>query len=205
MVVKNNNITMLDCQQVAKYYIIKAYQDGKEAEMTNMKVQKLLYYTQCLHLALFDEPIFNEEIQAWRYGPVCPPAYHFYSEFEARQLPIPNNSEIALIPSEKKELLEEVWEYFGIHHAFTLSGMTHLEFPWIKARKGLPSNESSTELILLEDMKLLGQEKLLEMEINNPLYPHIIHHILTGISNVKGEPEYVKQGEVHDWLTSLLD
>ncbi|MDB9308928.1 DUF4065 domain-containing protein [Aphanizomenon sp. CS-733/32] len=40
-----------------------------------MKSQKLLYYAQSLHLAMYDEPLFPEEIQAWRYGPVCPPAY----------------------------------------------------------------------------------------------------------------------------------
>ena len=74
---------MLDPLQVAQYFIIRAYQDGREADMTNMKVQKLLYYTQCLHLALFDEPLITDEIQAWRYGPVCPPAYGYYSEFEA--------------------------------------------------------------------------------------------------------------------------
>ncbi|MBW4543585.1 MAG: hypothetical protein KME25_03915 [Symplocastrum torsivum CPER-KK1] len=28
---------------------------------------------------MYDEPLFDEEIQAWRYGPVCPPAYRFYS------------------------------------------------------------------------------------------------------------------------------
>ena len=69
---------MLDPLQVAQYFIIRAYQDGREADMTNMKVQKLLYYTQCLHLALFDEPLITDEIQAWRYGPVCPPAYGYY-------------------------------------------------------------------------------------------------------------------------------
>ena len=72
---------MLDCLEVAKYFIIKAYQDGEVATMTNMKVQKLLYYSQSLHLALFCEPLFDEEIQAWRYGPVCPPAYRFFSIF----------------------------------------------------------------------------------------------------------------------------
>ena len=98
---------------VARYFIIKAYEDGIEAEMTNMKVQKLLYYAQSLHLALYDEPLFDDEIQAWRYGPVCPPAYRFYSEFEAKQLPIPDKEEsLRAIPEEKESLLEEVWEYF---------------------------------------------------------------------------------------------
>jgi uncharacterized phage-associated protein len=104
---------MIDCLNVARYFIMRAYEDGIEAEMTNMKVQKLLYYAQSLHLALYNEPLFEEEIQAWRYGPVCPPAYRFYSDFEARQLPIPRKESLLQLPSEKKELLEEIWGYFG--------------------------------------------------------------------------------------------
>lgn len=133
---------MVDCLNVARYFIVRAYEDGIEAEMTNMKVQKLLYYTQSIHLALYNEPLFDEVIQAWRYGPVCPPAYRFYNEFEAKQLPAPSREFFLQISDEKKELLEEVWGYFGGYHAYRLSGMTHLEFPWEKARKGLPPEAS---------------------------------------------------------------
>lgn len=55
---------MIDCLNAARYFIARAYEDSIEAEMTNMKVQKLLYYSQSLHLALYDEPLFEEEIQA---------------------------------------------------------------------------------------------------------------------------------------------
>jgi uncharacterized phage-associated protein len=57
------------------------------------------------------------------------------------------------LPPQKKELLEEIWEYFGGDHAYGLSEMTHQEFPWKKARKGLPPQANSTEPILLNDMK----------------------------------------------------
>ena len=57
---------MVSPLDVARYFIFRAYEDGRESLMTNMKVQKLLYYTQSLHLALFDEPLFDDEIQAWR-------------------------------------------------------------------------------------------------------------------------------------------
>lgn len=62
------------------------------------------------------------------------------------------------------DCLEKVWNYFGIHHAHTLSSMTHLEFPWKKARRGQHPLASSMEPILRSDMQLLGQQKLKEME-----------------------------------------
>jgi uncharacterized phage-associated protein len=197
--------SMLDCLEVARYFIIRAYEEGREATMTNMKVQKLLYYAQSLHLALNNEPLFEHEMQAWRYGPVCPPAYHYYSEFEAQQLPVPDRDFVNNLPQAIRMLLEEVWDYFGAYHAYFLSDMTHLEFPWKKARKGLPSDASSREPILLSDMYLLGQEKLEEIEREHPAYASIMTRLLEQAFSSKAQPEYVKQGEVRDWLNSLLD
>lgn len=195
---------MIDCLNVARYFIVRAYEDGIEAEMTNMKVQKLLYYSQSLHLALYDEPLFDEEIQAWRYGPVCPPAYRFYSEFEAKQLPIPSKDFLSQISEDKRQLLEEIWEYFGGYHAYRLSGMTHLEFPWQKARKGLPSQASSTEPILREDMKALGHQKLDVIERENPAYESVMSEVLKDAQTSQSSTP-IHKGEVRDWLNSLLD
>jgi len=195
---------MIDSLNVARYFIIRAYEDGIEAEMTNMKVQKLLYYAQSLHLALYNEPLFAEEIQAWRYGPVCPPAYKFYSEFEAKQLPIPDKESLLQLPREKKELLEEIWEYFGGYHAYKLSDMTHLEFPWKKARKGLPPQASSTEPIQLNDMKELGYQKLDRIERDHPEYELAMSETLHD-AFASESLNRIGKGEVHDWLNSLLD
>jgi uncharacterized phage-associated protein len=195
---------MIDCLNVALYFIARAYEDGIEAEITNMKVQKLLYYAQSLHLALYDEPLFEEEIQAWRYGPVCPRAYRCYSDFEAQQLPIPKKEISREISEPVKKVLEEVWEYFGGYHAYRLSDMTHLEFPWKKARKGLSSEESSTDPILLEDLKVLGQQKLDIIEREHPAYQSVMLKILEDARNSESSNR-IQKGEVRDWLNSLLD
>lgn len=195
---------MIDCLNAARYFIMRAYEDGLEAEMTNMKVQKLLYYAQSLHLALYNEPLFEAEIQAWRYGPVCPPAYKFYSEFEAKQLPIPQQESLLQLPSEKKELLEEIWEYFGGYHAYRLSEMTNGEFPWKKARKGLPPQASSTEPILLNDMKELGYQKLDRIERDRPAYELAMSETVND-AFASESLNHIGKGEVHDWLNSLLD
>jgi uncharacterized phage-associated protein len=160
---------MIDCLNVARYFIIRAYEDGIEAEMTNMKVQKLLY-----------------------------------SEFEAKQLPIPDKESLLQLPREKKELLEEIWEYFGGYHAYKLSDMTHLEFPWKKARKGLPPQASSTEPIQLNDMKELGYQKLDRIERDHPEYELAMSEILHD-AFASESLNRIGKGEVHDWLNSLLD
>jgi uncharacterized phage-associated protein len=196
---------MLNCLDVARYFIAKAYEDGRETTITNMKVQKLLYYSQSLHLALFDSCLFPEPIQAWRYGPVCPPAYHFYSQFEAEQLPIPQNDLILKsLTEETQQVLEEVWDYFGINHAYILSDMTHLEFPWKKARRGLPPTAASREEIPPEDLKLLGEQKLDEIEQAHPAYSLILSHALAEATQPNSAPQYIEAEAIHDWISTLL-
>ena len=86
--------------------------------------------------------------------------------------------------------------------------MTHLEFPWKKARKGLSDQAASREPIQLTDMKLLGEEKLDEIERSHPAYLPIISGLLKNAFSASPSaqpPQYVQQGEVRDWLTALLN
>lgn len=195
---------MLDPLDASKYFIVRAYEEEKDSSMTNMKLQKLLYYAQSLHLALYDQPLFDEEIQAWRYGPVCPPAYRYYSDYEGNQLSIPSDSGLSSIPLETKELLEEVWEHFGVHRAYKLSDMTHDETPWKEARGDLPREAQSRAPLDLEEMKKLGRSKLTEIETQNPAYePVMVGALEEALSADDVNP--IEKESVRGWLESLLD
>ena len=195
---------MLDPLDASKYFIVRAYEAEKDSSMTNMKLQKLLYYAQSLYLALYAQPLFDEEIQAWRYGPVCPPAYRYYSDYEGKQLPIPSDSGLSLIPAEIKDLLEEVWAYFGVHKAYELSDMTHDETPWREARGDLPREASSQAPLDLEEMKKLGKSKLAEIETQNPAYEPVMAGVLKeALSSNDVNP--IEKEAVRGWLESLLD
>ena len=42
--------------------------------LTNLKLQKLLYYAQAWYLVLLNKPLFAEDFQAWAHGHIlCPP------------------------------------------------------------------------------------------------------------------------------------
>lgn len=194
---------MINVIELAKYFIIKAYQDGREFDITNMKIQKLLYYTQSLYLALYHQVLFADNLEAWRYGPVCPSAYHYYSNFESKQLPLPDEKDLTEISPKIKQVLDEVWLYFGEYHAYQLSDMSHLDFPWRKARGGLPSYASSTNIIEQEDLKILGEEKLLEIERNHPDYYPIMTTLLKEAFTENNSNQIIKAEEIDDWLTSL--
>ena len=63
----------MSAQQVADYFLASA---DEEELVTNMKLQKLLYYAQGFHLAVHGEPLFHDPIVAWSHGPVVPEVYH---------------------------------------------------------------------------------------------------------------------------------
>ena len=97
--------------------------------LSNLKLQKLLYYAQGLHLALYQTPLFEEPIMAWQYGPVVVNVYHEYKDYPGA-IPIPENFSNEYLDSKQLELIEEVYNVFGQFSAFKLVEMTHNEPPW---------------------------------------------------------------------------
>jgi uncharacterized phage-associated protein len=68
------------CFEVANYFLKRQEPEVGDL-MTNLKLQKLVYYAQGFYLAMMDSPLFNEPIEAWEHGPVCVPLYHEYKNF----------------------------------------------------------------------------------------------------------------------------
>ena len=66
---------------VARWFIshnhVKAMLDEAD-DISNLKLQKLLYYAQGAVLAITGSPLFDDDIVAWEHGPVVPTVYHLY-------------------------------------------------------------------------------------------------------------------------------
>ena len=54
--------------------------------ISNLKLQKLLYYVQGFHLASFGRALFEEDMIAWTYGPVVPEVYDAYKKYRHRDI-----------------------------------------------------------------------------------------------------------------------
>lgn len=75
---------------MADVFDVAAYILNKQGRMTTMKLQKLCYYAQAWHLVWAEKPLFDEPIQAWANGPVCPELYQAHKgkfDIDARELP----------------------------------------------------------------------------------------------------------------------
>lgn len=124
---------MRSAQHVARYLTDRVKLFG------DLQLQKLLYYAQGWHLAWDGRPLFRDDFQAWRLGPVVP---------EVRrdgplEWPI-NDPEFS---DAELRSLDAVIEFYGHRTGAYLSDMTHDEAPWKVARRDLPVGASSQNVI----------------------------------------------------------
>jgi len=96
--------------------------------ISNMKLQKLLYYQQGFHLAYFGTPLFDEEIEAWMYGPVVPCVYEHFKAKDNFGIEFSGN--VISLSTEEESLFNEVFRVYGKYSATGLIEMTHNETPW---------------------------------------------------------------------------
>jgi uncharacterized phage-associated protein len=120
---------MLNCYDVAQYLLSLTDEDAGDL-ISNLKLQKLVYYAQGFHLALYDSDLFPEDIAAWTHGPVVPELYRAYKDYGSSAIPIPTDVDFTIYDQQTRELLDEVYQVYGQFSAWKLRNMTHDEMPW---------------------------------------------------------------------------
>ncbi|WP_373325600.1 Panacea domain-containing protein [Sporomusa paucivorans] len=122
-------------------FFLALAQDVGES-ITHMKLQKLLYYSQAWHIAMYGESLFDNKIEAWKLGPVCPEVYKEYKQFGSSSIPFPGDCPEmeGCLPIVEKRLdiglvtfLRKIADDYMSYSAYELSSMTHNEQPWIDA------------------------------------------------------------------------
>lgn len=123
---------MISARAVAKYFLSRVDEDAGDG-ISNLKLQKLVYYAQGFHLALNGTPLFPERIEAWEHGPVVPELYREYKRYGGGNIPVPGDVDPDEYDPEVRKLLDEVYDVFGQYSAWKLRNMTHEERPWLEA------------------------------------------------------------------------
>jgi uncharacterized phage-associated protein len=120
-----------DATTIAKWFIAWA-DEAEGASVSNLKLQKILYYAQGHHLALRGEPLFTDEIQAWSHGPVVPTVYRKFKKFGAGEIELGDDDDFtwAEVDEDTAHFLMKVWNTYGGFAAWKLRNMTHDEDPW---------------------------------------------------------------------------
>lgn len=139
---------MYSAKDIAVWFLLKNNAEIKEHEVNNddyevyegithLKLQKLLYYAQGICLAIYDKPLFHENIEAWQHGPVVREVYSIYQENKRNVINIDLNKEnekiLNILENDKEanEVLNLTYSNFAIYTAWQLRQMTHEDnTPW---------------------------------------------------------------------------
>lgn len=127
---------MANALDVARFLIQLRDNDeanGQYFSLSNLKLQKLLYYCQGGHYLWDNEPLVVDYLfEPWEYGPVIRDIYWEFKKFGQNDIRLANIGEIDLKPNEM-DTIRAVWEELKGTHAFDLVRWTHEEAPWINA------------------------------------------------------------------------
>lgn len=132
-----------DAKAVANFFLEIAQANGQTIDP--MKLQKLVYYAHGWYAGYTGQPLINESIEAWPYGPVVPSLYHAFKQFGAGpiqakahrfngtdgfyEVPTPTDPAI-------RQFLSNIWASYGRYTGTALSEMTHAaDGPWWQARQ----------------------------------------------------------------------
>lgn len=119
---------------VAKY-LNALYKDAHHCEMDQMKMHKLMYFSQRESLMISGEPLFAGDFEAWKYGPVLKEVRREYTAGNMF------SGEYGELSEEEMKLLRDVFSRYDAYDSWKLSTLSHVESSWLDARGGLSPEE----------------------------------------------------------------
>ena len=149
--------TRFSAEQIANWFIRRFNQDvpnGGEY-LTQLKLQKLMYFSQGFNLALYNKPLFNGDIIHRQYGPVVKSlADHFMKKNQSAE-PIKElfNIDTIELEGDTLALLEVVYKRYGQYSSYKLVEISHQTEPWQNTKEG--------EIITLESIRKYFKEKFI--------------------------------------------
>ena len=116
---------------VADHFLLKIVFSAGDT-ISNLKMQKLCYFSQVASLVHRNEPLFEDEIQAWAHGPVIPNLYRRFRHFGWQAI---DPTELRtrpdkLLDDDEKLLLDRVWKTLSGFSAKNLEHLSHKDESW---------------------------------------------------------------------------
>lgn len=124
---------------IAKHII--SYEAEHNRPVSNLRLQKLLYFVQALFFLSIGEPCFADRIEAWDFGPVVPRIYHTYKRYGSMIIQDMGDCPADEISADDCEKIDEMLDACADKSTRTLVEITHRQKPWQDARGNPFSNE----------------------------------------------------------------
>lgn len=116
--------------------------------MDQMKMHKLMYFVQRESLMNSEQVLFSDDFFGWKFGPVLLTVRNQYMTGKLFAEVDGNVSD------EAKQIVNSVLDRYGVMSSWKLSSLSHNEFSWKCARKGLNASDNGSVKLSLEAMKV---------------------------------------------------
>ena len=136
--------TMYNALDVAKYII--TYCKKNQKPISNLKLQKLLYFVQAQFLVSENHACFNNRIEAWDLGPVVPDVYHQFKVYGSNPIILWKDGHFG-ISTHDRNIIDSIVDDCNQYTASQLVDLTHLQTPWIQAREKAHNGQITNESI----------------------------------------------------------
>lgn len=148
---------MADINLTADYVISAMLADRGNGTLSNLKLQKLLYYIEAWHLGILGTKFYSpdEDFEAWVHGPVNRSVYERFADSKYLYSPITlddRQNKDPQLEKEDKEFVDYILDNYGQFSGMELETMTHNETPWIEARAGYGTFDACDKVILADTM-----------------------------------------------------
>lgn len=104
----------------------------KKYIVSNLKLQKILYFIQAKFLVEKNTPCFSEKIEAWTFGPVIPEVHQQYKIFGNAHIPCVDVQDDFKISEQDKALIDNMIDKCAKFTSSQLVEITHRQTPWKK-------------------------------------------------------------------------
>lgn len=118
-------------------WLIRKFVELEEC-ITNLKLQKLLYYAQGLGVGRYSCRLINDDFYAWEHGPVVKDVYHHYKNYGSGALAVDPSVDLSVILKNEQviQILNDTLNMYGKFSAWVLRSKTHCETPWVETDQG---------------------------------------------------------------------
>lgn len=114
-----------DINEVANYLISEG-----NIGVTHRELQKLLYFSQGFYLSEYGEPLFEENMDAWKFGPVNGAIWGRFRNFGYQSLHVSKDSLTTSLTENKKKFLTGILASFLALGEGMLIDMSHTDYTW---------------------------------------------------------------------------
>ncbi|MFQ6834485.1 DUF4065 domain-containing protein [Enterococcus faecalis] len=159
----------------AANYIIEEC-NKKGFSINNLKLQKLLYYSEVESLTTRNTSLFQEDIEKWKLGPVVPVVYHEFKHYGASNIyetqPVLvfdaksndvwdfkfEDFKIDSLTTQERECIDTIIERSGDKDPFDLVEQTHQEDLWKVDEVRIANGEKHLKYDRFEMKRFFSQE-----------------------------------------------